>query len=239
MDKDEVVQPVRLYTQERNPFSEKVARALIFKKVEFERVIVRDAEEIRALNPETALLPVLEIAGERRHGSGALLSWVDAVYPEPPLLSSDSKVAEAQQSLALWSDSSFAFYWNRWLATQNPDAEVADDDEGGPGPLERAVSQIGRRLGLPSRTTTTDLREAQIIDSLARRLDDLVGLLGGRSFFHSETPSVADLSVFGMLLVIREGPMPGSRELLEARPELVAYLDRLEAATGGRRIAAA
>lgn len=234
---EQAARSVRLYTQERNPFSEKVARALTYKKVEFERVVVSEPADIEALNPETALLPVLEIDGERRHGSGDLLEWVDAVYPEPALLSSDSKVAEAQRSLAVWSDSSFAFYWNRWLAIQDPEASSSEPNE--PGPLERVVSQLGRRLGLSGRNSATDLREAQLVDALDRRLEDLVGLLGERSFFHSETPSVADLAVFGMLLLIREGPIPGSREMLEARPELVAYLNRLEGATGGPRVVAA
>lgn len=228
---------VRLYTQERNPFSEKVARGLAYKKVEFERVFVNEPDDIRALNPETALLPVLEIAGERRHDSARILMWIDAFYPEPPLLSSDSKVADAQRSLAVWSDSSFAFYWNRWRATQEP--PVGGEDPTDAAGFSRAVSQIGRRLGLPSRQARSDLREAQVVEALARRLDDLTGLLGDRSFFHSETPSVADLSVLGMLLLMREGPIPGSREMLAARPALVAYLDRLESATGGRNTAAA
>jgi glutathione S-transferase len=228
---------IRLYSQERNPFSEKVARALAFKKVEFERVLVSEPDDIRALNPTTAQLPVLEIAGERRHDSARILEWVDEIYPEPPLLSSDSKVAEAQRSLAVWSDSSFAFYWNRWRATQEP--LIDDEGEAEAASFARAVSNIGRRLGLSSRSGRADLREAQVVEALARRLDDLTGLLGDRSFFHSETPSMADLSVLGMLLLMREGPIPRSREMLEARPALVAYLDRLEAATGGRRVAAA
>lgn len=228
---------IRLYTQLRNPFSEKVARGLAFKKLEFERVIVSEPEDIALLNPETALLPVLEIAGERRHESSAILEWIDVLYPQPALLSSDTKVAEAQRSLAAWSDSSFAFYWNRWRATQEP----LDDGRSGAdsGPFARALSRVGRRIGLSTRGSANDLREAQVVEALARRLDDLVGLLGDRSFFHSETPSMADLGVLGMLLLMREGPIPGSRAMLEARPPLVAYLNRLEAATGGPSSAAA
>ena len=228
---------VRLYTQERNPFSEKVARGLAFKKIPFERVIVSEPGEIAKLNPEEATLPVLEIDGERRGDSGAILEWLEVIFPEPALVSSDSKVAEAQRSLATWSDSSFAFYWNRWLATQEPEAEEGVEDDA--GAFERVVSHIGRRLGLSARDTANDIRQAQVGDAIARRLDDLVGLLGDRQFFHSETPSVADLAVLGMLLLVREGPIPGSREALEARPSLVAYLGRLEAATGGPRVEAA
>lgn len=230
---------VRLYTQVRNPFSEKVARALALKKVEFERVIVSESEDIRRLSPEAETLPVLEIGGERRANSGAILHWIDEVYPEPPLLSSDSKVAEAQRSLAEWSDSSFAFYWNRWTASQELEQ---DDIEGGgddAGFLERMRASLGRSLGIGVRASRADALELQVIDGISRRLDDLESLLGDRTYFHAEQPSMADLAVFGMLLLIQHGPIPGSKEMLAARPSLVAYLHRLEAATGGPYVSAA
>ncbi len=229
---------VRLITQARNPFSEKVARALALKKIDFERVIVSEPDEIALYSPDTRELPVLEIDGERRPDSGAILAWLDERYPEPPLLSPDAKVAEAQQSLAEWSDSSFAWYWNRWLASQEP----LDEDAAPPvdsGFLERMRSSLGRSLGLGARTSHNETLELQVIDGLERRLDDLVGLLGDRAFFHADEPSMADLAVFGMLLLIMHGPIPRSREMLEARPSLVEYLHRLEARTGGPYIAAA
>ncbi len=229
---------VRLITQERNPFSEKVARALSLKKVEFERVVVSEPEEIRHYSPDTLTLPVLEIDDERRPESGAILFWLDERYPEPPLLASDSKVAEAQRSLAEWSDSSFAFYWNRWLASQEEpvegEAETPDS-----GFLERMRASLGRSLGIGVRASRNDALELQVIDGISRRLDDLAALLGDRNYFHSDSPSMADLAVFGMLVLIQHGPIPGSKEMLAARPSLVAYLERLESATGGPYGAAA
>jgi len=224
------VATVRLYTQERNPFSEKVARALALKKVEFERVIVSDPDAIARYSPEVRTLPVLEIDGERRPESGAILYWLDERYPEPPLLSSEPKVALAQRSLAAWSDSSFAWYWNRWLASQEPAAA-------GAAARPRLVDRMRSGLGLGSRSSRRDPLELQVIDGIERRLDDLVSLLGERDFFHADQPSMADLAVFGMLLLIQHGPIPGSREMLAARPSLVAYLHRLEGATGGPYVA--
>jgi len=223
---------IRLITQVRNPFSEKVARALALKKLPFERLIVDGPEDLRRYSPETSMLPVLEIDGERRAESAQILFWLDEIHPEPPLLSSDSKVAEAQRSLAEWSDSSFAFFWNRWLASQEPEG----DDETLPDSsfLERMRSSLGRSLGLGARSTRSDALEMQVIDGLSRRLDDLVGLLGDRAYFHAEEPSMGDLAVLGMLLLMQHGPIPGSAEMLAERPTLVSYLDRLESATGGR-----
>lgn len=222
---------IRLITQERNPFSEKVARALALKKLPFERVLVEEPEEIRRYNPETGELPVLEIDGDRRADSGAILYWIDEIHPDPPLLSPDSKAAEAQRSLAAWSDSSFAFYWNRWRASQENVPE--DGPPLDPGFLDRMRSSVGRSLGLGNRPSRSDALGMQVIAGIERRLDDLVVLLGDRAYFHADQPSMADLAVFGMLLLIRYGPIPGSPEMLAARPSLVAYVERLEAATGG------
>lgn len=230
---DRVAGPrIRLITQERNPFSEKVARALALKKLPFERVLVSEPEEIRQFSPDTHQLPVLEIDGERRAESGAILYWLDEIYPHPPLLSSDSKAAEAQRSLAAWSDSSFAFYWNRWLASQEGGAD-ADGPAEPDGFLDRMRGSLGRSLGLGARPSRSVALEMQVIAGIERRLDDLVGLLGDRDYFHASQPSMADLAVLGMLLLIRYGPIPGSPEMLAARPILVAYVQRLEAATGG------
>jgi glutathione S-transferase len=223
----------------RNPFSEKVARALALKKVEFDRVIVSGSDEIARYSPEKRTLPVLQIGDEWRAESGVILDWIDERYPEPPLLSSDSKVAEAQRSLAEWSDSSFAFYWNRWLASQEPLDEAAATPAADGRFLERMRSSLGRSLSRGARPSRKDALELQVIDGIARRLDDLEKLLGERDFFHADQPSMADLAVFGMMLLIEHGPIPGSADMLAARPTLVAYVRRLEAATGGPYVAVA
>ena len=59
-------------------------------------------------------------------------------------------------------------------------------------------------------------------------MDDLVGMLGQRPYFHSEEPSVADASVFGMLRLIRDGPMMNGSLMVERRPELAHYMQRME-----------
>jgi hypothetical protein len=39
--------------------------------------------------------------------------------------------------------------------------------------------------------------------------------------------SVADIAVFGMLLLMNDGPMPRSTEMVASRPTLAAHLARL------------
>jgi glutathione S-transferase len=66
-------------------------------------------------------------------------------------------------------------------------------------------------------------------------MDDLVVLLGNRPFFHGDELSVADLSVFGMLLVLRDSPITGGGTLLEERPALVTFMERVDKLTRAPR----
>ena len=51
-----------------NPFAEKVASALMMKGVEFSRVVIDEADEIKRVSPETQLLPVIEYRGRTHLG---------------------------------------------------------------------------------------------------------------------------------------------------------------------------
>jgi len=215
---------IRLYTQAVNPFSEKVAGALALKGLAFERIAVDQPEEIARLSPIARTLPVLEIDGRRRADSLAIVSWLDTLYPEPPLVSSDPRLAVAQKSLAGWSDDSFLWYWNRWRAARYPrpgDEEPPDDS-----PLGRLWERLERRLGRKPHTRA-DQRELEVIAELQDRLSDLVGFLGTRPYFHGQEPSIADLSIYSMLLVLRGGAIPGCAEAILERPTLCAFIDRM------------
>jgi len=217
---------IRLYTQAVNPFSEKVAAALALKGLAFERVRVDQPEEIARLSPIARTLPVLEIDGRRKADSLAILEWLDALHPDPPLYSPDPRTAVAQKSLAGWSDDSFLWYWNRWRTARYPrpgDEEPPDDS-----PLGRIWERVGRRLGRGPQSRA-EQRELEVIGELQDRLTDLVGFLGTRPFFHGLEPSVADLSIYSMLVVLRGGAIPGCAEAIEDRPTLSAFIDRMAA----------
>ncbi len=219
---------IRLYSQSMNPFTEKVACALALKGLDYERVHVDDAEEIARLNPERAELPVLEVDGERRWDSPALVAWLEELVPQPSLYAADPKLRGLQQNLAEWSDTSFAFYWNRWRAARD-EAAQRDIER---GLLSKLQSHLGRRGG--EGQGSPSVRELEILSEVANRMDDLVGFLGERDFFYATQPSVADIAVYGMMLIMAHGPMPGSAAMLEARPTLAAHLRRMTALAGRR-----
>ena len=215
---------VRLYTQSLNPFAEKVAAALALKRIPFERIVSDEPEDLQRWSPIARMLPVLEIDGRRKSDSQKIVRWLDELYPEPPLYSRDPRVAEAQLNLAEWSDNSFSWYWNRWRTARYP--QPGDESPIEDSLVARIKEQIGRTFGHTPRSRA-DLRELEIIDELQDRMDDLVGFLRDRPFFHADEPSIADLSVYSMLLILREGPIPDCAEAIAERPTLAAFLDRI------------
>ncbi len=58
-------------------------------------------------------------------------------------------------------------------------------------------------------------------------MDDLVRFLRDRPFFHSDEPSIADLSAYAMLVILKGGPIPVFAEAIAERPTLAAFLDRV------------
>jgi glutathione S-transferase len=229
---------IALYGPAQAPFTEKVRRALIYKGVEFELREPRTLEDYRRWSPKTGMLPVLDIDGEHVPDSTEILLRLDALYPEPPLLSSDPKVAEQQRQLEDWADASFLWYYMKYLhmtsrATELPvalDGELVEAAE----EREDRRSSAWRRLGAWLRAGGTWERPwTGLLRELGDRLDDLVNFLGTRPFFYADRLSMADLAVYGMLNTMRGDFMPGSAMLLAQRPTLVAFMTRLESATGG------
>lgn len=217
---------IRLYTQTVNPFAEKVAAALALKSLAYERIVSDQPEDVARWSPIARTLPVLEIDGRRKADSLAIVAWLDALHPEPPLYSLDPRTAVAQKSLAEWSDGSFAWYWNRWRAARYP--RPGDEEPPDESPLARLFERVGRRLGRRPRTRA-DQRELEVIAGIQDRLSDLVGFLGTRPYFHAQEPSIADLSIYSMLMVLQAGAIPGCEEAIAERPTLTAFVDRMAA----------
>ncbi|MDP6977238.1 MAG: glutathione S-transferase family protein [Myxococcota bacterium] len=223
---------VKLYSQLLNPFTEKVACALALKGVPYLRTEVSGSEEVKRLSPDKQTLPVLEIDGKRVADSNAIIAWLDELYPEPSLYSLDPTTRRQQERLAEWSDSSFAFYWNRWLAVT--EEHERQEREATPGLLTRIHQHVDSRLGIEHEASSEDIPGVRsILSDLENRMNDLVGFLGSRDYFFSDELSVADLAVYGMLLVMRDGPMPRTLDMLNARPTLARHIAQMSKLSRG------
>jgi glutathione S-transferase len=228
---------VKLFGSNLSPFVEKTARGLALKKLGFELVPPRSPSDLRRWNPQTGKMPVLEIDGKRIYDSTLILRWLDERVPDPPLVSRDPATAAGQRQLEDWSDESL--YWLlmglRWLP-RNADASARQitDELPAPGfvkPFVRAL--LRRQLAGSTRAQGFGRLPAEVLErELGIRLDDLVALLGDRPFFFADAPSVADLSVFGMVHSGSSGPTPEFERAFSERPELREWQKRVEQATG-------
>jgi glutathione S-transferase len=220
-----VADAIILYGPARAPYTEKCRRALVLKQLDFALREPSGPEDYKRWSPHTGLLPVLTIGDELVSDSTAILERLDALYPSPPLLSTDPKVAEQQRNLEEWADESFLWYFQQWqrIAALHPPAAAA----AGRSPVSRRLLAWLRAGGTWERPHTAILR------SIDDRFGDLVNFLGARPFFYSDQVSMADLAVYGMLYTIRLDAIPGAARLLAGRATLLDFMQRVEGRTGG------
>ena len=210
-----------LYGHSYTPFTEKCRRALVFKGLEFGLHFSSGPEDVRRWSPVTGLLPVMTVDDELVSDSTNILLRIEALRPEPPLLSRDPSVAAQQRNLEDWADESFLWYWMEWFRLEGDAASRP----------RSAWARLRRRLAFRPRDERRRAR-TELVQGLADRLDDLVNFLGSRPFFHADQLSLADLTVHAMLRTMRGDTIPGAAQLLAERPALVAFMRRVEAATG-------
>jgi glutathione S-transferase len=217
----------------RAPLTEKVGRGLRLKQRAFELVQPVSPEDYARLSPETGLLPLLEVDGVRIPDSAVILDYLDERFPEPPLVSPDPRVAREQRRLEKWIDETFAFYILRWVQSRlGPDAPPPVRGGFPLGSLA-SLGLIDERGNL--RSDVFNARSGGPGSEFEHRLDDLEQLLGERPFFYADRISRADLSICATLSVMYREVYEGARQLLELRPRLLDYVERVFHATGGAR----
>jgi glutathione S-transferase len=244
---------ITLYGSRASPFTEKVARGLAFKKLEFVLVEPESAEDYRRWNPATGTLPVIDLHGERVHESTTILLRVNELLPEPPLLSDDSRTAQNQLRLARWVDETFFWYWNRWMRRAGASPLVGPFHTLAGESLTEAERRI-RDAELP-RPTGVSLRswvaarvrgssesargseEERLLQEACHRVDDLARLLAPRPFFFADRVSIADLGAYAMLRSLALDCIPGTRRHLERQPALLDFMGRVEQETGSADLA--
>jgi len=218
-----------VYGPPGSPFVEKVFLGLAFKGLkDAELVAPQGAEDYRRWNPETGMLPLMDFGGTRVPDSSGILDWLDERFPDPPLVARDAWVARQQRQLESWIGETFFFYWVRWLraSVAKPPAAGGARESGSDLARLGILGRIAELMAEPPE------RSSDMGPEFERRLDDLVGFLGARPFFHADRPSRADLTAAAFLGSLESGSVPGGRRLLRARPALVALRDRVREATG-------
>lgn len=221
---------IKLYGPPVAPYVHKVILALRLKGLAFELVEPASPDDYLRWNPEKGLLPVIEIDGVRTADSVVILDRLDERFPEPPLLSSDSRTARSQRQLEEWATETFLFYFLSWLRERFEGGEELQSAAPG-GPLAR-MGLLRADGGL--RTELIENAKTGLGVEFEKRLDDLVGFLGDRTFFYASQISRADLTVYVHVSNLLRGFVPGARRLVDARPALLAHGERVRKETGDR-----
>lgn len=213
---------IDLYGQPGVPYTEKCLRGLRFKRLPFNFHNPEGPEEIQRVNPKTGLLPAMRIDGELVVDSTDILLRLDEVQPDPPILSRDPQVAAQQRRLEDWADESFLYYFQRWM-------QHRIDREARPAP--RVPKGLRRAAAWLAAGGSWERPHTAILRGIDDRLGDLNNFLGSRRFFYADEPSMADFAVHAMLLTMKAQAIEGTGPLLSKQPTLLAYMDRVEAAT--------
>ena len=238
---------IRLYGPGDAPFTEKVARGLALKKLEFERVEPATPEDYRRWNPETGQLPVIDIDGERVHDSTAILLRVNELFPEPPLLSDDPRTAQNQLRLMRWVDETFFWNWSRWMRsrpTGRPEGPPVSGESLAQAASRASDAEPPRPNGVSLRSWVASRvrvrpeaekpkEDERLAHEVGHRVHDLARLLVPRPFFYADRLSIADLAAYAMLHAMAVDSIPGTRAHLERHPALVEFTKRVQQETSG------
>lgn len=227
---------VRLMGLRLSPFVEKVARGLRYKKIDFVEVPPASPFELRKWSP-TGKMPVMEWDGEKIYDSTFILRRLDEMVPEPPLFAPEPRIAALQRLLEDWSDESL-YWYTMALRWAEPNAAATTEQITATVPLLlRPLARLAlpRKIGGMTRAQGLGRLPYDVLAAeYAKRLDELVILLGDHAFFYSAESgalSAADLALHGQLNTARSGPTPDADELISHRPALVDWMKRVEAVT--------
>ena len=226
-----------LYQFEISPFCDKVRRVLQWKGQPYEIREVSLQEgflQVRKSNP-AGKLPYLEHHGRVVADSTDIAHYLEATYPEPPLLPEDPVERALCHVLEDWADESLYFYEMRLRFTLPHNAErwvpelVAHDNLAvrslSPYLLPRILGAQLHQQGLGRKPIDQVLRDVQ------RHVEALDRLLDEREWLVGEALSLADIAVFAQLVCLR-GAEEGAK-LIDSRPGLAAWLERVDRATSG------
>jgi glutathione S-transferase len=132
----------------------------------------------------------------------------------------DPRTARAQRALEQWTGETFYYYWLRWLRALFDLPKVAQLPTTGTSPMIGELARLGVlsrvREAIAERAGDADL--GHLDHEFERRLDDLIGFLGTRPYFHADRVSRADLTVVAFLRSLESGHIPGGHRMLAARP---------------------
>jgi len=212
-----------------SPFCIKVRAMLLWKGLAFDAVDALQPRHWLALQRHgSGKVPALTIAGRFVFDSTDIAAALDQLVPEQPLLPTISRAHALCHAIEEWADESLYFVGLHYL-WRDPRSRGQAAALFGRGLLGRGayawyrwrVARQVRAQGTGRKTT------AHIELDLHRHLNHADALVTDWPFLLGHQPRLCDFALFGQLVFLLRAD--ASRPLLERRPKLLAYVERMRA----------
>ncbi|MFZ4122662.1 MAG: glutathione S-transferase family protein [Caulobacterales bacterium] len=227
---------ITLWQFEVSPFCDKIRRILAAKQLAYSIVEVSIADAIagkhKRVSP-TGKLPALEMDGRVIVDSTEIAYALEAKAPHPSLLPDDPRERAMMHVIEDWADESLYFYEIaiRCGFPENAKQRGKDLTQHDKGPMKGVLAAIAPGTVMAQAKAQGVGRKSKddVLAETARHLDALQGLLGSRAWLVGTRLSLADIAVFVQVNCFR--PDASCGPMITARPEVDAWLKRVEAAT--------
>lgn len=227
---------VTLHQFEISPFCDKLRRLMNYKGVAFD---VRDyalvsGKKIKQFNP-TGKLPALEHDGKFINDSTDIAWYLEQQFPQHPVIPTDPKQKALMHVLEDWADESLYFYemTMRFVkstkARDNISKMLQFDTGFTRWYMEKILpSKMGVNM-ICSMQGTGRKSMAQLKIDIGRHVQAVADLLGEGQWLVGDSLTLADLSVYSMFFCMLDAPE--AKAIIDAKPTVGAWMQRLRAAT--------
>nr|WP_295771565.1 glutathione S-transferase family protein [Rhodoferax sp.] len=204
-----------------SPFSEKVRLVLGYKKLPWKSVVVpaiMPKPDVQALTGGYRKTPFLQIGSDVYCDSALICDVLEHIQPAPTLYPESHK--GMARVLAQWADTTL--FWAAMAYNLQPKGAMTMFDS-----LDTAKA-FGADRGAMS-VGMTRLRPGDAAAAYKSYLRRIAGMLdSGHDFLMGDTPCVADFATHHPLWFTRSR-VPVMASILEATPQVLRWMDRMEA----------
>ena len=224
-----------LHQYNLSPYNEKIQRMLNHKGIPFEAKTWRVSErgKILKISP-TGKLPALEHDGRIIVDSTDIAYYIEATFPDKPLIPADAKLRGMMHAIEDWADESLYFYEMtlRFTTPGNRERNIPRliANEGSflrwlmPRVLPRLLRKITHAQGVGRKSTE------QLLVDTRRHIGAVSDMLGEDHWLLHNRLTLADLAVYAMFQCFRDADM--AADILREYPEVIDWMERVEAETG-------
>jgi len=225
----------KLYQYAACPFCSKVTSMLAYKKVDFDVIEVNplNKKEI-AFSQEYRKVPIyIDAQGEQINDSTTIMKRIDKAYPDPAVFQENPTQNARDEQWLAWSEK-----WVKGLPTviygNLPDSIRAFDYITKTGKFSWLQSRLIKYSGAFIMTLVAKkIRKREAIEDpqafVQKMTKEWVDGLEGRKFMGGDSPSAADIAVFGISRAV--GSLRAGK-LFEKNREFWIWLQGMQSATG-------